>query len=70
MYFSNLKRWRKTNFVFPEYNDRLWKHGVSYTLESLEDAQSMKISWIIPPISLSHSEIRPEQLVHRLICEG
>lgn len=68
-YFSNLKRWRKTNFVFPEFNDRLWKHGVSYTLESLEDAQSMKISWIIPPISLSHSEIRPEQLIHILICE-
>ncbi|CAN7004009.1 unnamed protein product [Brassica oleracea var. botrytis] len=56
-YLSKLKRGQKINFVFSKYKDPLWKHGVLYTLEFLEDAQIMKTTWIIPPIFLSHTHI-------------
>lgn len=69
-YFSQIKGGKKNTFVFPEYNANLWKHGVAYSLESVEDAQSMRITWIIPPITPLHTERRPAQLIHKLICDG
>ncbi|KAJ0232294.1 Peptidase M16 [Hirschfeldia incana] len=68
-FFAKIKRGIKSDFVFPTFNEPLWKHGVSYTLESLEGAQCMRVTWIIPPVTLVHSERRSAHLIHKLFCE-
>uniref|UniRef100_M4DVU9 Peptidase M16 N-terminal domain-containing protein n=1 Tax=Brassica campestris TaxID=3711 RepID=M4DVU9_BRACM len=73
-YFSELPRGQEINLAFPEYDTHrwkhsLWKHGVSYFLESLEGSQSMKISWILPPVSRTHVNKRPEMFILRLLCD-
>lgn len=74
-YFSELTRGQQINLAFPEYDTHrwkhsLWKHGVAYFLESLEGSQTMKISWILPPVSRTHVNKRPEMFILRLLCDG
>ncbi|CAF1920770.1 unnamed protein product [Brassica napus] len=73
-YFSELTRGQQINLAFPEYDTHrwkhsLWKHGVAYFLESLEGSQTMKISWILPPVSRTHVNKRPEMFILRLLCD-
>lgn len=62
-YFSKLKSGPEINLAFPKYGAYQWKHGVykhhvSYVVESLEDSQNMKITWIIMSVSKTHAEAR------------
>ncbi|KAF2587742.1 hypothetical protein F2Q68_00046769 [Brassica cretica] len=73
-YFSELTRGQQINLAFPDFDTHrwkhsLWKHGVSYFLESLEGSQTMKISWILPPVSRTHVNKRPEMFILRLLCD-
>ncbi|KAH0872773.1 hypothetical protein HID58_070135, partial [Brassica napus] len=72
--FSGLGDRPEINLTFPKYDAYKWKHdlwnpGVAYVVESLEGSQKMELSWILPLVSMSHIEKRPEELIHHLISD-